>query len=185
MSRPGTGLSGRLCALLAVLAVTPVALVLAGSSRAAPAGLDETWSQQVAEVVQHGAALYAFNCAVCHGEAGGGLEEAKLAFPEDHRNCTRCHRPNNRVIQPLTQPFIDNDMFSIGDPPPLHDPTGLAAQADPVALLAYVSATMPRYDPGRLTEDEYRAVTAHLLTINGRTDEAALLVAPATPGDGD
>lgn len=128
-----------------------------------------TWGQE----------LYALNCAVCHGTTGGGLVEAKLAFPADHRNCTRCHRPNNRVVQPLTQPFEDNNMFSIGDPPALHgraDGTGgLAAVAEPSVILAYVTATMPRYDPGRLTHDEYVAITAVLLALNGRTDDIATL----------
>src|SRR5690606_6718838 len=101
--------------------------------------------------------LYAWNCAVCHGATGGGLAEAKLAFPEDHRNCTRCHRPSNRVVQPLDQPFDDHDMFAIGSPPALRAATSvqgdipvgqpLAAVAEPAALHAYLAATMPRYDP--------------------------------------
>src|SRR5690606_41286396 len=70
--------------------------------------------------------LYAWNCAVCHGATGGGLAEAKLAFPADHRNCTRCHRPANGDVKPLDKPFNDNDMFSFDDPPALHD--GAAAK---------------------------------------------------------
>jgi len=46
-----------------------------------------------------------------------------------------------------------------------------------------VSATMPRYDPGRMQPDEYTAVTAYLLALNDRTDAIALLP-PVTP-DGD
>lgn len=138
-----------------------------------------------------GQEVYALNCAVCHGATGGGLSEAKLAFPADHRNCTRCHRPNNRVVQPLTQPFEDNNMFSIGDPPALHGlhalteaalpAATLAAAADPLAVLAYVSATMPRYDPGRLTSGEYVAVTAHLLALNGRDSAIDELPPVAVP----
>lgn len=127
------------------------------------------------------AELYAWNCAVCHGKTGGGLEEAKLAFPADHRICTRCHRPSNRVVQPLDQPFIGNDMFSIGEPPALHgrdSGRALAAVAEPAALHAYIMATMPRYDPGRLSDEEYWALTALLLHLNGREEEAAA-VAPA------
>ena len=137
-----------------------------------------------ADLLAWGAELYALNCAVCHGRTGGGLVEAKLAFPEDHRNCTRCHRPNNRVVQPLTQPFEDNNMFAIGDPPALRDvpdltgaavPGRLAAVLQPSAIVAYVSATMPRYDPGRLTQEEYIAITAHLLLLNDRADAVAEL----------
>ena len=73
-----------------------------------------------------GAELYAMNCAVCHGRSGGGLVEARTAFPPDERHCVRCHKPNNPVVQPLTRPFVDNDMFPVGDPPALHA-EGLAA----------------------------------------------------------
>jgi mono/diheme cytochrome c family protein len=143
-----------------------------------------------AALLAQGQELYALNCAVCHGRTGGGLAEAKLAFPPDHRNCTRCHRPTNRVVQPLTQPFEDNNMFSLGDPPALHPVPGagpvLAGVADPSALLAYVSATMPRYDPGRMTPEEYTAITAHLLALNGRTDEIAMLQSlPSLPSTGE
>lgn len=147
---------------------------------AAPA--TNTRGVEVARYLEHAEELYAWHCAVCHGATGGGLDEAKLAFPRDHRECTRCHRPSNRVVQPLDQPFVDNDMFSIGDPPALHA-TGagsggggaapLASVASPEALQAYLAATMPRYDPGRLSDEEYRALTAFLLEINGRHDEAA------------
>jgi len=136
----------------------------------------------VEEYLAYGAELYAWNCAVCHGATGGGLAEAKLAFPADHRNCTRCHRPANRVVQPLDQPFNDNDMFSLGDPPALHDGaaaqtrTVLASVAPPEALFAYIAATMPRYDPGRLSEPDYWALTAFLLDLNGRQEAAVKLV---------
>jgi len=181
-----TAAARRLLASLAVVALMSVALVIAGSGMSERSGTPlPPATNGEDELVARGAELYAFNCAVCHGREGGGLSEAKLAFPEDHRACTRCHRPNNRVVQPLTQPFIDNDMFSIGDPPPLHGPSGLAAQAAPVALMAYVSATMPRYDPGRLSADEYRAVTAHLLVINGRVDEVGTLLGGTVQGGAD
>lgn len=137
--------------------------------------------------------LYAWNCAVCHGATGGGLEEAKLAFPEDHRDCTRCHRPSNRVVQPLDQPFNDHDMFSLGTPPALHAelPTAaasgatgapLASVAPPAALHAYIAQTMPRYDPGRLSDDDYWALTAFLLELNGRHDAAEEIAATRSAG---
>lgn len=159
-----------LLALLAAAVVAPALLALAGSP-------DTTGNEpvEVASLVAAGAELYAWNCAVCHGATGGGLAEAKLAFPEDERRCIRCHRPSNRIVQPLDQPFIDNDMFSIGEPPPLHGtgevPVTLASAADPAAIFRYVRATMPRYDPGRLTDAEYRALTAFLLDMNGRAGD--------------
>lgn len=189
-SRAVPVLTRRILALLVVVAATPVAVIMAqaalgdgqvGHGHAADAAAR-------VKLVGRGAELYALNCAVCHGATGGGLPEAKLAFPEDHRTCTRCHRPSNRIVQPLTEPFVDNDMFAIGDPPTLrtvvHDSDGgpatelqeavvghLGAVAPPSALLAYVAATMPRYDPGRLGHDEYVAITAHLLVLNDRGDE--------------
>ncbi len=133
--------------------------------------------------IADGATLYAFNCAVCHGKAAGGLADAKLSFPPEERTCTRCHRPNNRTVQSLSEPVVDNDMFAIGTPPslvatPAH-PQPLALVAEPAALWAYVSATMPRYEPGRQTPAEYWLLTAYLLDLNGRSGAAAEAVANA------
>lgn len=200
MSDVGTGLTSRVRAVLVALAVTPLALVIAGAGSNLPAGVSDAPFPDTMAVAQRGAELYALNCAVCHGATGGGLAEAKLAFPEDHRDCTRCHRPSNRIVQPLSEPFVDNDMFAVGDPPALHDleaaassATGLdprsavagrlSATAAPTALLVYVAATMPRYDPGRLTADEYAAITAHLLVLNGRVDEIGDLLGPEQDQD--
>ncbi|HZW27641.1 MAG TPA: c-type cytochrome [Trueperaceae bacterium] len=135
---------------------------------------------QVAALVAAGEESYAWNCAVCHGAGGGGIEEARLRFPPDERRCTRCHRPANRAVQPLDRPVVDNDMFSIGEPPALHPteerPAPLAAVAAPEALHAYLAATMPRYDPGRLSDEEYWALTAFLLDMNGRAAELPRVV---------
>lgn len=199
MASSGSGWAGRSLALLVLLAAAPAALVVASSGSRAASHQSDTVAPEVAELATRGAELYALNCAVCHGATGGGLPEAKLAFPEDHRDCTRCHRPSNRIVQPLTEPFVDNDMFAVGDPPalrrldlsgtggsPLADGSSLEARspvvgqlsavAAPTALLAYVAATMPRYDPGRLTADEYAAITAHLLVVNDRLDEVVQLL---------
>ncbi len=144
----------------------------------APQSVDYT------EAVALGSHLYALNCSVCHGKNGGGLEEARLSFPPGDRRCTRCHRPSNRVVQPLSEPLVDNNMFSIGTPPALHatpgGPQPLAGSASPTALWAYLSATMPRYDPGRQSPKEYWLLTAFLLDMNGRTVAAAEAVANAT-----
>lgn len=140
----------------------------------------------VTAALSDAAALYALNCSVCHGPTGGGLEEARLVFPPEERHCTRCHKPNNPVVQPLSRPFIDNDMFPVGQPPALvaaPAATGagdgsvgataapaMAAVATPAALHAYLKATMPRYEPGRHSDAEYWLFVAHLLELNGRHD---------------
>lgn len=163
----------RTAAALLALAL-PGALVASAQPRASGAADDP-----VAALLAAGEDAYARNCSVCHGPTGGGIEEARLRFPPEERRCTRCHRPSNPVVQPLDRPFVDNDMFSIGDPPPLHPtperPTALASVAAPQALQDYLSRTMPRYDPGRLSDAEYRALTALLLAMNGRGDELAAL----------
>jgi len=161
-------------------------LALAGSpAREAPAAA--TSDATVDAALAAGRSLYAFDCSVCHGPTGGGLEEARLAFPPEHRRCTRCHKPNNPVVMPLDRPFVDNDMFAIGTPPALHgaardaaaDGAPLSALARPEALFAYLRATMPRYDPGRETDLEYWLLTAHLLDMNGRAEAAREAVGAA------
>lgn len=165
---------------LFVVALAPALTALGGAS---------TEGAPLADALADAQALYAMNCSVCHGPTGGGLAEARLVFPPVDRNCTHCHKPNNPVVQPLTKPFVDNDMFPVGDPPPLR-PTDHPAQSaeaaeagsgvmasvtSPEALFAYVKATMPRYDPGRHSDAEYWLLTAHLLNFNGRAaavDEA-------------
>jgi mono/diheme cytochrome c family protein len=137
--------------------------------------------ENYAEAIADGSRLYAQNCAVCHGKTGGGIEEARLSFPPGERRCTRCHRPSNRVVQPLSEPLVDNDMFSLGTPPALHAsperPQPLASTASAIALWAYLSATMPRYEPGRQSQEEYWLLTAFLLDMNGRTAEAQVALA--------
>lgn len=114
-----------------------------------------------------GAAVYAFACAVCHGATGQGIDEAVLAFPPDYRDCARCHHPQNAPQMPGSEILGSVMAFSLGDPPPLADPERLARFGTVGALYAYVRATMPRWDPGRLDDDAYRAVTEHLLRLAG------------------
>jgi mono/diheme cytochrome c family protein len=116
-----------------------------------------------------GAAVFAANCAVCHGATGLGLAEAKEAFPADHRQCHRCHKAGNPPIMSLIQiEARQHDLFSLGEPPALRGENTLAATADPAALRDYLQTTMPRYQPGTLTDAEYVAVTDFLLQLNGR-----------------
>lgn len=107
-------------------------------------------------------ALYRLNCAVCHGATGLGYAEAREAFPADHRRCTRCHKPNNPAVMALEDITDDHDLFSLGDPPALRGPEAPRAFATTEALKAYLRAAMPRYEPGRLADEEY-ALLAELL----------------------
>gem|GEM_PF-6349124 len=117
--------------------------------------------------VQRGAVVFDENCSVCHGDTGLGLEEARLSFPTDHRACERCHRPGNeRIMSFETMLERQHSLFDVGVPPALRGPTALAAFASSdEALFAYVRATMPRYQPGRLSDEDYRDVVAFLRWI--------------------
>ena len=125
--------------------------------------------------VARGAALFDRNCAVCHGDSGLGFAEAHLAFPEDHRRCTRCHKPNNPVVMSLEEVSTEgrvHDLFPVGDPPPLRGDGALASFNGPKALFHYTRATMPRYRPGTMTVAEYIDLTAFMLYVNGRLESA-------------
>ncbi len=111
-----------------------------------------------------GAALYHLRCSVCHGATGQGLAEARLAFPEDHRRCSRCHKEGNPVL--MANPFIDNNMFDIGDAPALVGEDKMAAFPNAAVLQSYIRAEMPRHAPGSLADAEYWDITAHLLALN-------------------
>ena len=115
------------------------------------------------DAVVRGAETYERNCSVCHGDTGLGYQEAKLAFPADHRACTRCHRPDN--VREMSWDEINargHNLFDVGDPPALRGPGTMVAFADDAVLLAYTRATMPRYQPGRLTDVEYADLVAFM-----------------------
>lgn len=61
-----------------------------------------------------------------------------------------------------------HNLFDIGDPPALVGDGAMAAVAAPEALRDYLKATMPRYRPGWLADEEYDALTAYLLRLNHR-----------------
>jgi len=118
------------------------------------------------EAVVRGAFTYDQNCSVCHGDTGLGYEEARLAFPADHRNCTRCHRPGNeREMSFETMMERQHDLFDVGVAPALRGPGALAAFTNDAVLLAYTRATMPRYQPGRLDDEGYADLVAFMRWI--------------------
>ena len=158
-------------ALFGLLLLGLIVLVSA-QGRTADAGalaLPETTNEQVLR----GAELYDWNCAVCHGDTALGYAEAKLAFPEDHRHCTYCHKTNNPKIM-ATMPITPKNSFAIGDPPALRGDGTLQTFPNAAALHAYIRATMPRYEPGRLSDDEYWAITAFLLSLHGTAPDDTL-----------
>ena len=119
------------------------------------------------EAVLRGAYAYDQNCAVCHGDTGLGYEEARLAFPVDHRTCTRCHRPGNvREMSFETMMERQHDLFDLGSPPALRGPGTLSAFASDEVLFAYTRATMPRYQPGRLDDAGYTDLVAFMRWIS-------------------
>jgi mono/diheme cytochrome c family protein len=118
------------------------------------------------DAVVRGAESYERHCSVCHGDTGLGYAEAKLAFPADHRACTHCHRPDNeRVMSWDVINVRGHNLFDVGHPPALRGPGALVAFADDAVLLAYTRATMPRYQPGRLSEAEYADLVAFMRWI--------------------
>lgn len=130
-------------------------------------------------LAERGRDIFALRCAVCHGETGGGLDEARLAFPENHRRCESCHKPGNpdrqadmrNSFELMRGPVAVGNAFAIGEAPALHGPGTLSALGDPSALRAYIQAAMPRHVPGSLSAAQSRALSAFVQEL--RT--------PATP----
>lgn len=123
--------------------------------------------------VRDGALLYDHHCSVCHGDTGGGLEEARLSFPESDRTCTRCHKTTN-------PPRMDHlamdwrNAFDVGIAPPLvGEGASLDRYANGAGLFGYLRATMPRPFPGSLGDEEYAKITAFLAAANGSEVEGA------------
>lgn len=127
----------------------------------------------VTEQVTRGEGLYRANCAVCHGATALGFEEAKGAFPEEHQRCQKCHKVNNSPLWNLKN-SVHNNMFALGTPPALRGEGTLHAYPDAAALFHYLRATMPRPQPGRLTDAEYLDLTAFLLELQGVSPQDAL-----------
>jgi mono/diheme cytochrome c family protein len=151
------------------LLLLPVSLVLAVVALAQAQDDGESRTRQVSPILSKGAAVFSVACSVCHGATGMGLDEARKDFPPDHRRCYRCHRPSNPPTMALAQiEARQHDLFSIGEPPPLRGSGAFAAAASPAALRAYLAAAMPRSRPGSLSPEEYDALTAYLLYLNGR-----------------
>ena len=127
-----------------------------------------------------GSELFALYCAACHGETGGGLAEARLAFPESHRRCESCHKPGNPDRQAELPDSFElmrgrvavGNAFSIGEAPALRGPEALQAFGSPAALRAYIEAAMPRHAPGTLTAAQGRSLSAFVLELKANSEQA-------------
>lgn len=127
--------------------------------------------------VKAGAATFHLLCATCHGPTGAGMAEARLAFDPQHRHCERCHGPSNPALRKDMR-IGPHQTFSIGRPPPLRSPALLARYPTPSDLFAFVTAKMPRYDPGLLSHEQSVQVVAFLLALNDAMPPGATLGGP-------
>ncbi len=139
-----------------------------------PAPIVETRTRLKAQIAR-GRSIFALRCAACHGDTGRGLEEARLAFPEDHRRCESCHKPNNpklqtqmgsRSFETVRGRSVRGNAFAIGNAPPLHGEGALKAFGDAGALQAYIRAAMPRHAPGTLNGEQSYALAAFVAKLN-------------------
>ncbi len=135
---------------------------------------------RASDQVKAGSQTFHIVCATCHGPTGKGFSEARLAFIPDHRACERCHRPANPARWSDTQITARNS-FSLGQPPAVRGTDLLQEYPTPSSLFRYLKRAMPRYDPGKFSDEQYVQLTAFLLALNGAMPPTATL--KGSPGD--
>jgi hypothetical protein len=116
------------------------------------------------EQVRRGAEVYDLVCSNCHGNTGLGIEEGRAEFLPEHQRCEKCHRPFNAATLANVD-ISEKNAFNIGTPPALQDET-LKKFGSAIGLYSYISAAMPRHDPGALSGQDYLDITAFLLALN-------------------
>jgi hypothetical protein len=112
--------------------------------------------------IELGKHSYYYNCMPCHGDRGQGLTDAwRQEWEEDHRNCWErgCHGGR-----------LEDEGFPIPTivPAVILDGDALQKYAQPEELMVYLRSTHPPQSPGKLTEDDYRALVAFLWSANGK-----------------
>jgi len=126
---------------------------------------------------EYGAYLYYYHCMPCHGDLGQGLTDAfRGVWVEDHQDCwgRGCHggRPKDEGF-PI--PTVVPPVIAVDDALPLF------ARFD--GLLRYLHDTHPPQRPGKLEDEEYRALTVYLWESNHKPApevvDAALLATMA------
>ncbi|MCJ7676315.1 MAG: hypothetical protein MUO35_01170 [Anaerolineales bacterium] len=112
------------------------------------------------EQLQAGWETYRLWCSACHAYSGEGLTPAWIStWAPDDQNCwqSKCHslnHPDDGFVLPHVIPAI------IG-------PGILDHFQDGVTLFGYVTRLMPYQEPGVLSDEQYYAVLAHVLSMNG------------------
>jgi len=149
----------------ALLILTGMTLVFLGTTGAAFAGaVQRSNPAQVGdarlEQLQAGWETYRLWCSACHAYSGEGLTPAWIStWAPDDQNCwqSKCHslnHPDDGFVLPHVIPAI------IG--------SGILDHfRDGAALFDYVSRLMPYQEPGVLSDEQYYAVLAHVLSMNG------------------
>jgi hypothetical protein len=117
-----------------------------------------------------GAQLFWLYCQPCHGDKGQGLtDEWRAQFPEEDQYCwgSGCHgahgkdQPEFGFIIPTVVPPVTGE-----DSLPLYQNMG--------QFFYYIRERMPLELPGRLTDEEYLAITAHIAREHGIWDGVPL-----------
>jgi cytochrome c len=117
-----------------------------------------------------GAQLYWLYCQPCHGDKGQGLtDEWRAQFPEEDQYCwgSGCHGTHGK----------DKPEFGFVLPtavPPLTTEDSLPQYQNMAQFYYYIRQTMPLEMPGRLTKEEYLAITAHIAREHGIWDGITL-----------
>lgn len=141
-------------AALVFLATTAAAFVGAVPSRRLAQG-DPRLDQ-----LQAGWEVYRIWCSACHAYSGEGLTPAWIStWSPDDQNCwqSKCHslnHPDDGFFLPHFIPAVVGKgvLDHFGDGPTLY---------------GYVSTLMPYQEPGVLSQDQYYAVLAQVLNMNG------------------
>lgn len=158
--------------MLKIVALLVTILLILGLSASKPVAIPK----QLSNTAEQGHQLFALYCAACHGKTGGGLAEARLAFPASHRRCESCHKPGNpdrqaemkNSFELMRGPVAVGNAFAIGEAPALHGPGALNAFGDAAALRAYIQAAMPRHAPGSLSVAQSEALSRFVLELKTR-----------------
>jgi hypothetical protein len=109
----------------------------------------------------------------CHGDQGQGLtDEFRALWVEDHQNCWArgCHG-GKKMDEGFPIPtFV----------PPIAGGDQLARFDSEQELYDYLRATHPPQYPGRLEEDEYRAIAFIVFWMNHRTADSPMPLPEST-----
>lgn len=107
-----------------------------------------------------GAEIYALVCRDCHGDRGQGLtDEFRATWAPEDQNCwqSKCHASNHPIEGFDLPRYV----------PAIVGTHALAQRVQPSDLYDFIRANMPWHNPGSLTDEEYRQLTAYIMRENG------------------